>query len=152
MAMALDVDVIKHSLGRWQTDMPAAGLQARRLALALVRQHLNDGYDVVMGQYLARASFIGQLEQVAAETVARFIEVALVVDEVTLARRLGARRAQPSRPEHSANDKLVSPSDAKTLLRSIELLCRQRRSIIPVEASGSVGEVALRVRALIAAE
>ena len=33
MTLALDVDVIKHSLGRWSDDLLASGLHARRLSL-----------------------------------------------------------------------------------------------------------------------
>lgn len=51
MTLALDVDVIKHSLGRWSDDLLASGPHARRLSLALAREQLSAGYDVVLGQY-----------------------------------------------------------------------------------------------------
>ena len=65
MTLALDVDVIKHSLGCWSDDLLASGLHARRLSLALAREQLNAGYDVVLGQYLARTPFIEDLERLA---------------------------------------------------------------------------------------
>jgi adenylate kinase family enzyme len=34
--LALDLDLLKHSLGQWDADMTAAGYQARRLALGVV--------------------------------------------------------------------------------------------------------------------
>ena len=67
MTLALDVDGIKHSLGRWHEDPLASGLHARRLAIALAREQLSAGYDVVVGQYLARTDFIEDLERLAAE-------------------------------------------------------------------------------------
>lgn len=60
--LALDVDAIKHALGQWDTHTSDAGLQARRLALALASQHLADDHDVYVGQFLARTDFINQLE------------------------------------------------------------------------------------------
>lgn len=48
LTLALDVDVLKHSLGRWGDDVRISGLHARRLSLVLVREHLDTGYDVVL--------------------------------------------------------------------------------------------------------
>jgi len=58
LTLALDVDGIKHSLGQWHKDPLASGLHARRLTLALAREQLSAGHDVVVGQYLARTDFI----------------------------------------------------------------------------------------------
>ena len=66
------MDGIKHSLGRWNEDLLSSGLHARRLALALAREHLGAGHDVIVGQYLARTDFIEDLERLAAELGARF--------------------------------------------------------------------------------
>jgi hypothetical protein len=41
MTLALDVDGIRHSLGRWGEDPVSSGLHARRLGLTLVRALLN---------------------------------------------------------------------------------------------------------------
>jgi adenylate kinase family enzyme len=54
LALAVNIDVIKHALGQWETDASAAGLQARRLALAMADEHVGAGNDVIIGQYLAR--------------------------------------------------------------------------------------------------
>src|SRR5699024_11891186 len=40
LALALDIDVLKHSLGGWDEDLTRSGLQARRLAAAMIGQHL----------------------------------------------------------------------------------------------------------------
>ncbi len=79
-ALALDVDVLKHSPGPWQDDPAASGRQARRLAAAVARQHLLDGHDVVVGQFLAHTEFVETLEALAGEVGARFVEVVPVVD------------------------------------------------------------------------
>jgi predicted kinase len=49
LTLALDVDAIKHSLGQWQSATPAAGITARRLAVALAAEHLRQGHDVLVG-------------------------------------------------------------------------------------------------------
>lgn len=65
MTLALNIDGLKHSLGRWDEDPSASGLHARRLTLALASEQLRAGFDLVIGQYLARAPFIEDLERLA---------------------------------------------------------------------------------------
>jgi hypothetical protein len=62
LMLPIDVDGIKHSLGSWSEDTWASGLHARRLTVALAREQLGAGHDVVVGQYLARTEFIEALE------------------------------------------------------------------------------------------
>ena len=151
LAFALDIDTIKHALGGWDEDLTRSGLQARRLATAMIGQHLADGHDVVLGQYLARTPFLEELEQLAAAHEARFVEVALILDEQTLARRLQSRRDRPDRPEQSRNDRLVSPGQAGELIRSIEEVLTMRPAARRADASGSIEETLASVRALLAA-
>ena len=147
LTLALDVDGIKHALGRWDDDLLASGLQARRLALALAREQLRAGYDVVVGQYLARADFIDELEAVTAELDARFREIVLELDAPALAERLARRSSAPSRPEHRLNDRLVGPDDAVRLVESIEGLRAARPHAVWVDARGSLSETLASVRA-----
>ncbi|MEE1619208.1 AAA family ATPase [Brachybacterium sp. J153] len=135
LALALDVDQLKHSLGEWEEDLPAAGLQARRLALALAGRHLADGHDVLIGQYLARTAFLDQLEALAEEHGARFVEAALVADPSTLAERLAARRAAPDRPEQAANDRHVGPADAAVHATALDSLLAGRPRAHRLEAA-----------------
>lgn len=136
LTLALDIDTLKHALGGWDRDLHASGLQARRLAVALIRQHLTDGHDVVLGQYLARTPFLEELERLAADCGARFVEVALILDEAALAQRLRARRESPDRPEQAHNDRFVGPDDAGQLVTSIEEVLRHRPQAHRVEAHG----------------
>ncbi|WP_193104353.1 AAA family ATPase [Brachybacterium sp. FME24] len=148
LALALDIDSIKHSLGEWDRDLQASGLQTRRLAVAMIRQHLTDGHDVVLGQYLARTAFLEELERVAAECQARFVEAVLILDEETLAQRLTARRAAPDRPEQAANDRFVGPQDVADLVRSIENVLRYRPNARRLDARGSRSSVFEELRRL----
>jgi predicted kinase len=147
LTLALDVDAIKHSLGRWDDDLLASGLHARRLALALARQHLAAGYDVVLGQYLARTEFIEDLERLAAELGATFVELVLELDAPSLAERLAGRSGAPTRPEHVVNDRLVGPDDAERLVASLEALRDSRPRAVSIDARGSLPSTLGLVRA-----
>ncbi|MGK2875779.1 MAG: AAA family ATPase [Nocardioides sp.] len=96
-AGAIDLDGIKHSLPSWPDDQQGSGLEARHRALAEARTFIDTGYDVVLGQYLARTEFIEQLDQLALETRADFIELCLDIDEHTLADRLASRAVRAVR-------------------------------------------------------
>ncbi|MGP9745182.1 AAA family ATPase [Brachybacterium sp. AOP29-B2-41] len=148
-ALALDIDAIKHSLGRWDEDLTASGLQARRLAVAMIRRYLADGHDVVLGQFLARTAFLEELEQLAADSAACFVEAALVLDETALAQRLAARRSAPDRPEQAANDPFVGPDDAADLVRALQDVLALRPGAHQIDARGSRGSALAALRALL---
>lgn len=147
LTLALDVDVIKHSLGHWDDDLLASGLHARRLSLSLAREQLSAGYDVVIGQYLARTDFIETLERLAAELDARFSELILDLDTPALAERLAGRSAAPSRPEHKINNSLVGPDEADLLVKLLEGLRETRPRAVWVDARGSLAETLDLLRA-----
>ena len=147
LALALDVDGIKHALGQWNEDLLASGLHARRLTLALAREQLSVGYDVVIGQYLARTDFIEDLERVASELDARFFEFMLDLNASALAERLAGRSSAPSRREHLANNSLVGPDDADLLVKSLEGLRQTRPRAVWLAAQGSLPETLGLLRA-----
>ena len=136
MTLALDIDAIKHALGRWEEDPLASGLHARRLSLAVASEQLSAGFDLVIGQYLARTQFIEDLERVAERHGARFCEFVLDLDAVALAERLVVRGANPDRPEHEVNNRLVGPDDANALVDSVEPLRQSRPRAEWVDARG----------------
>lgn len=149
MTLALDVDGLKHALGRWQDDPVASGLHARRLALAVAREHLRASWDVVVGQYLARTDFIEQLEGVCAECDATFVEVVLDLSSSELAARLAGRAAAPSRSEHLVNNQLIVPEDAPHFIESLRSLRETRPNAMWVAAEGRVAETLGRLRAVV---
>ena len=95
LALCLDVDVVRGLLGAWMDRPHDAGLLARRLALAMARVVLTDDRDVVVPQFLARPRFIGELEGLAADVGAQFVEVVLVEEPDAAAARLAHRAAGP---------------------------------------------------------
>ncbi len=147
MTLALDVDVIKHSLGRWSDDLLASGLHARRLSLALAREQLSARYDVVLGQYLARTPFIEDLAHLAAELDVEFFEFVLDLDAPALAERLHCRSTAPSRAEHATNNSLVGPDDAELLVQSLESLRETRPQAVWIDARGSLPSTLRLLRA-----
>ena len=142
----LDIDAVKHSLGRWDSDPAAAGRQARRLALALIRQHVADGHDVYLGQFLARPEFISQLEDLARVAAAQFVEFVLIVDPATLRSRVEYRAAHPQRASDQINASQVSADDVPALVQSMNALLSQRPNAIPVDASGTLEETVVALR------
>lgn len=150
LALALETDALKHALGGWDRDLRTSGLQARRLALALTQQHLEDGHDVVIGQYLARTAFAEQLEALAAHCGARFVEAALLLDAEVLAQRLAVRRCAPDRPEHADNDRFVSPEDAPALVASIDQVLTARPRARRIDAARPLETVVDELSALLA--
>ncbi len=102
LALILDVDTVRGMLGRWLDQPMAAGLAARRLALEMARAHLSGGWDVVVPQYLGRLDFVLELEAVAGEVGAQFVEIALVSDPDDAVARFTRRAAEPENDEHRA--------------------------------------------------
>ena len=150
--LALDLDVLKHSLGQWDADMTAAGYHARRLALAVVGAQIDSGQDVYVGQFLAKTEFIDQLQSVAEGRGATFAELILTAGVSTLQRRLVERALHPERPEHLINASVVSTEDVPTLVRAIDRLAKLRPSAKLVDASGELGATVDRVRRILAAD
>lgn len=120
LALALDVDTVKHALGQCDQDPHAAGRRARDLALAMAAAQLRARGDVYVGQYLARVEFIEALESLADAEDASFCEILLSIEAEALRTRLALRGDAPDRPEHVVNNRLVDPEDAEALVTSLE--------------------------------
>jgi predicted kinase len=152
MTLALDIDAVKHSLGRWDEDPSASGLHARRLSLALASEQLRAGFDLVVGQYLAKTAFIEDLEQLAERHGARFCEFVLDLDAAALADRLAARASIPDRLEHKVNNQLVGPNDVSALVQSIQSLRQSRPRAAWIDAQGSLSSTLDALRGLLEAQ
>ncbi|WP_295125275.1 AAA family ATPase [uncultured Leifsonia sp.] len=147
LALALDVDQLKHALGGWENDPTASGLHARRLALALAAEQLRSGRDVFVGQYLARPEFVEALDALAQRCAASFHEYVLVVDAERLAARLRSRALRPTRAEHDVNNRLVGPADVPELIRSLEPLLAVRPRTVRIDANGALEETVAAIDA-----
>lgn len=95
LTLDLDIDQVRGMLGRWLETPAEAGLAARDLALAMARVHLASGRDVVVPQYLGRLDFVLELEALAQQAEARFVEIALRSDPDEVVPRLVHRATTP---------------------------------------------------------
>jgi predicted kinase len=94
LALNLDIDRLRSSIGRWRDDLRTAGLLARVIALAAARVHLAAGHDVVIPQFLGRADFLDQLENLARDTGAAFCEIILLDSKDNALHRFAERGRQ----------------------------------------------------------
>lgn len=132
LALLLDIDTLRGQLGRWESDPGAAGMTARRLALAMIRTHLTAGLDVVVPQFLVRAAFILDLERVTREAGGDFIDIALVSSPAEAATRFAARSSSDD-PNHQDATRLQRAAGA----RPIEELYREMVAMLQRERPGT---------------
>ena len=116
LTLVLELDTLRRLLGRWRDDPTAAGLHARALSLPMAAAHLRAGRDVVVPQFLARPQFIGELEAVAADAGARFLEFVLTDDRDQLFGRFAARTAAAAEPAHVDAGWLVEQAGGEAAL------------------------------------
>lgn len=95
LTLALEIDVVRGMVGSWLEEWERSGTQARRLALAMARAHLEDGRDVIVPQLLTRREFVDELRALAANVGATFHEITLLDAKDAVMRRLEARN-EPS--------------------------------------------------------
>jgi predicted kinase len=91
LTLNLDIDRVRDLVGGWRENPSAAGILARGIALAAARAHLAAGHDVVVPQFLGRPDFIEQIEALAAEVGAVFVEVILVDTKENVLDRFAVR-------------------------------------------------------------
>jgi predicted kinase len=157
LALNLDVDAVRGSLGGWIEQPHESGLAARRLAIAMAAAHLGSGHDVVVPQFLARDAFIVELEAVARQAEARFIEIALVTTLDDTVRAFAARSAAPENQQHrdasellersglgeglaEMHDRLMDLLDSRPSVRRVEIIRGDIESTLQlVEAAISDG-------------
>jgi predicted kinase len=155
-ALALDLDGVRRLLGRWQDDPTRAGLLARAMTLTMAREHLRQGYDVLLPQYLGNPRFLEEAEAVAADTGADFFEFVLMDDRDEVVRRFNARTAAAAEPAHVEAGGLVATLGGDDTLFSMYdrllLVISSRPHARVVQCPGGVTDaVYAEVRAIIGA-
>lgn len=111
-ALVIDIDDLRRHLGQWETNEASRQI-ARDLAVALARDHLRGGYDVIVPQYLGRRDFVERLRLVAEDVDARFVEVILSDESGAIIERFRRRRTEFStlgirHPEADLSDDAVA--------------------------------------------
>jgi predicted kinase len=124
LALIIDIDAIRTHLGQW-AEIEESRLVARDLAFALAREHLTNGHDVVVPQYLGRPEFRERLALLASERGVPFVEVVLTDDADRITQRFRGRRAEHARSgaEHPEGE-LAGDAVAAEVSSANERLCR----------------------------
>ena len=112
LALIIDVDDIRSHLGRWN-EVEESKVVARDLAIAMARDHLVRGFDVIVPQYLARPEFRERLQELADEVGAPFVETVLTDDADAVIERFRARRQEyaatgTAHPEADLGDEVLA--------------------------------------------
>jgi hypothetical protein len=76
----------------------------------MCRTHLATGHDVIVPQFIARETFAAELEAVAHDVGARFVEIALIVSRNDTLTSFAARSAAPENQQHRDAQHLVEQS------------------------------------------
>lgn len=116
LAMNLDIDSVRRLLGRWRADPNRAGLLARAMTLSMAREHLRNGYDVVLPQFLGNPEFLEQAETVAEIAGASFHEIVLMDGRDAAVRRFAARTRAAADPAHVEAGELVADLGGEPML------------------------------------
>lgn len=116
LALNLDIDRIRSLLGQWRADPGSAGLLARAIALEAASTHLRSGHDVVIPQFLGRATFIEQAERVAGAARATFHEIALLDTRDNTLLRFTERSRRAADPAHVQAQEMLDESGGLPLL------------------------------------
>jgi predicted kinase len=148
LALALDIDVIRSTLGRSLEEPTMSGIAARDLARAMAQTHLQAGHDVLVCQYLGRLDFVEVLDQLAAANGASFVEVVLVTTIDGSTERFLRRSEEDGRPEHSDAavllDRAGGPEALAEMHSRLDDVVRSRPNTRTVEVvDGDLGETYL---------
>jgi predicted kinase len=95
LALCLDLDLLRRSLGQWDEHPEESGLLARDLAIAAARVHLMSGHPVVVPQFLGRLTFVQRLESLALEVGATFRHLVLMDSKANAITRFQSRTTGP---------------------------------------------------------
>lgn len=87
LALNLDIDDVRTHLGQWRERPEESAKQSKRMAEEMARINLLAGYDVIIPQIYRHEEYLVRLENVAAETKAKLIEVVLYVDKQEAVKR-----------------------------------------------------------------
>ncbi len=107
LALNLDIDVVRGLLGAWSDQPTEAGLLARKVAISMAHTVLRAGHDVIVPQLVARREFLVELERLASDTEATFIEVALTSSREEMHSWFTARAAAATAGTHQDAQLLV---------------------------------------------
>jgi predicted kinase len=143
LTLALDLDLLRSMLGSWLDEPTEAGLITRSMAIEAARVQLLARRDVIVPQYLGRIKFVLELEQLAHQTGAAFLEIALLSDAEDLVSRFYRRSARPETATHIDAAQLQDRSGSEAALhemseRLLEVLAHRPRTLRIESVDGQI--------------
>ncbi len=108
--LALDADGLRGLVGGSADRFDETGEIVRRLALAMLAEHLRGGRDVVLPQYLGRVSELERFERAARDGGGTVRHVVLLDDVDASVRRFGTRGDRADDPWHAQVREAVAAS------------------------------------------
>lgn len=153
LALCLDIDLLRRSLGRWDQHPQESGLLARDLAVAVMRAHLMSGHAVVVPQHLGRLPFIERLERLAREVGATFRHIVLMDSRQNAIARFLARSAAPDVQEQHREAAAMAGGEADLgqLYDDLQAVLAARPEAVVVHSvAGDVEGTRLRLRQALA--
>lgn len=115
----LDIDRVRSLIGGWRNRFSETGAQARPIAMAMARTHLDSGHDVVLPQYLGQVAEIRKFEAVATMTGSRFVEILLTDTHDAALTRFECRGDHTVDPWHQQVRQIVEDGGGRALLSSM---------------------------------
>jgi predicted kinase len=148
LALCLDIDLLRRSIGRWDEHPRESGLLARDIAVAAARVHLLSGHPVVVAQFLGRLEFVERLERLAQEVGAPFRHIALMDSKEAVIARFLARAAAPEVPEQYREAEMAGGETglAEMYDRLLSVLAARPEAVIVPSVEGDVEGTHLRLR------
>ncbi|QWZ07925.1 ATP-binding protein [Nocardioides panacis] len=117
--LALDADRLRGLVGGSAERFEETGEVVRRLALAMLAEHLRGGRDVVLPQYLGRVSELERFERAARDAGGAVHHLVLLDDADACVRRFGSRGDREDDPWHAQVRDAVAASGGEELLRAM---------------------------------
>ncbi|HUR17164.1 MAG TPA: AAA family ATPase [Candidatus Limnocylindrales bacterium] len=136
LALCLDIDALRVRLGQWR-ELNDSKQIARNLGFALVQRHLEAGHDVVLPQLIVREDVVDDLEKLAIEAGASFVEVILRAEPRELAARV--ERSRAGQVGEHPRDQFTSAELAQQTEYALEVLAQmaaRRMNVTVVDVSG----------------
>lgn len=136
LALCLDIDALRVQLGGWRERNESKQI-ARSLGFAMARRHLDCGHDVVLPQLTVREDVVDDLERLATEAGASFVEVMLFADPGELAARVELTRTTPA-GQHPRD--VFTPAElahqTQYALGALAEMAARRPNVVVVDVSG----------------
>lgn len=153
LALCLDIDLLRRSLGRWDEHPEESGPLARELAIAVARTHLLTGHAVVVPQFLGKLAFVQRLESLAGEVGAPFHHLVLMDSKENAIARFLARADASDAPEQHREAAAQAGGEAGRALMYdalLAVLAARPDAVVVRSAAGEVEGTRLRLRIALA--